>query len=225
MARVSSDRVNRHEKGPTMIRRLTIPMLVIALLLGVSTAFAADAETKPADSGSEAHKELRVLRDGLIAAINKQDMDAVLAHLDDEVIYTPQNAEVCRGKAAVKAYFDKMMNGPQKIVKSFSVKIDVDELAKLYGDTAVSHGQSHERFVLTDGKDLQMHSKWTASLARKNGEWKVTSFHVSNNVFDNAVLDLYKQVIFKAGVGGVLVGVLLMGVVWWGVRRKPKAGA
>lgn len=210
-----------------MIRRSTIPMLALAWLLVVSPVLAAGAETKPAEGATETHNELRALRDSLIEAINKQDINTVLTYLDEDIVYTPQNAEVCSGKMAVKAYFDRMMNGPQKIVKSFSVKIDVDELAKLHGagDTAVSHGQSHEHFVLTDGKDLRMHSKWTASLVRKNGEWKITSFHVSNNVFDNAVLDLYKQVIVKAGVAGVLMGVLLMGLVWWVVRRKPKAAA
>jgi uncharacterized protein (TIGR02246 family) len=164
------------------------------------------------------------LREELIDSFNKGDLDRLLSHLDPDVVITWQNGEVCRGPEAVRAYYNKMMTGPDKRVEKVSADPKVDD-RHVYGDWAVSWGRMNDHFVLTDGSQLAMDSKFTATIARRGDAWKVASFHVSVNAFDNAILGIAAK---KAGswslIIGALVGVvigLVVGVIMGRRRRGP----
>ena len=90
-----------------------------------------------------AHKELRAVRDGLLAGMNKGDIDAQLAFLHTNVVVTWHNAAVSRGHDGVRKYLDEMLNGPTKVVEKFSAEVKVDELSILHGgDTAIAFGSA-----------------------------------------------------------------------------------
>ena len=82
------------------------------------------------DQAAEArtHDELRALRDELVAAVNGGKLAAVLRCLHPDVVVTWQNAEVSRGRDGVKAYYERMLAGPSRVVESFAVQPVVDEL-------------------------------------------------------------------------------------------------
>ena len=145
------------------------------------------------------------LRQELIDSFNKGDLDRLLSHLDPDVVITWQNGEVCRGPEAVRAYYDKMMTGPEKRVEKVSADPKVDD-RHVYGDWAVSWGRMNDHFVLTDGSNLDMNSRFTATIAKRGDVWKVSSFHVSVNAFANPIL---KTVAKKAGGVGAMIGALL----------------
>ena len=75
-----------------------------------------------------AHQELRQLRDGLLEAMNKGDLEGTLKCLHTNCVITWHNAEVSRGHGGVRAYFNRVMTGPAKIVESFTCGVNVDEL-------------------------------------------------------------------------------------------------
>ena len=68
-----------------------------------------------------------LLRQELIDSFNKGDLDRLLSHLDPDVVITWQNGEVCRGPTAVRAYYDKMMKGPDRRVEKVSADPKVDD--------------------------------------------------------------------------------------------------
>src|SRR4051812_7027966 len=104
-----------------------------------------------------AHQELRQLRDGLVAAMNKGDLEGTLKFLHTNCVITWHNAEVSRGHEGVRAYFNRVMTGPNKIVESFHCQPTVDELTILYGDNVgICYGSSDEHFKLSTGKDLNV---------------------------------------------------------------------
>src|SRR5262245_21434348 len=92
----------------------------ILAVFGLAIAmFAVDgrAAQSPANAGEDpAHQELRQLRDGLLAAMNKGDIDTALTYLHTNVVITWHNAEVSRGHEGVRAYNSRVMTGPNKIV-------------------------------------------------------------------------------------------------------------
>jgi uncharacterized protein (TIGR02246 family) len=153
-----------------------------------------------------------LLRQELIDSFNKGDLDRLLSHLDPDVVITWQNGEVCRGPAAVRAYYDKMMKGPDRRVEKVSADPKVDD-RHVYGDWAVSWGSMNDHFTLTDGSELAMNSRFTATIARRGDAWKVTSFHASVNAFDNPILGYAAK---KAGTWSLVIGAalgLLIGAV------------
>jgi hypothetical protein len=140
-------------------------------------------------------------------------------------VITWQNGEVCRGPQAVRAYYDKMMTGPEKRVEKVSADPKVDD-RHVYGDWAVSWGRMNDHFVLTDGSQLSLDSRFTATIAKRGDVWKVSSFHVSVNAFENPILGMAAK---KAGSWGLMVGILagiVLGLVvglMMGRRRAPRS--
>lgn len=197
--------------------RLTL-LIALTFSLACPPRTGAQAAAPPEDP---AHQELRALRDGLLAAINRGDLTGVEPFLHTNCVVTWHNAEVSRGHAGVRAYFDRVMKGPNKLVDSFKCDITVDELTILYGgDTGVCWGGTDERFVLTGGKPLNIKGRWSATLVKENGRWLIASLHASTNLFDNVLLNLAERAAVLAGVACLATGLIL----GWLVGRRRKAG-
>ena len=206
-------------------------MLQVLALLGIATvSFAqqpAPTATSPAtaetavspEAAAEAlHTELRRLRDEMLAAIKNGNFDALTPYLHPNVVFTPMNGDVSRGPEAIRAYFNKMMKGPDAVVKSISLNLEVDRGADFYGNTAVAFGNSDDHYILNSGMDFPIQTRWTCALVRENGKWLITAFHASANVFDNPVLEQATQVamlkwggigLVVGALGGILVGIPL----------------
>jgi ketosteroid isomerase-like protein len=166
------------------------------------------------------HQELRALRDGLVASMNKGDIETSLTFLHTNCVITWHNAEVSRGHAGVREYHNRIMTGPTKLVESFNCELKVDELTILHGgDTGICFGSSEEHFKLTSGKTLDVQGRWSATLVKENGRWLVASLHASTNLFDNVLLNLAKKAAWMTGVGSLVAGV----VAGWIIGRKLKA--
>ena len=197
-------------------------LLAAALVLALLVSTGLRAQTPAAGAENPAHQELRQLRDGLLEAMNKGDLEGTLKYLHTNCVITWHNAEVSRGHGGVRDYFNRVMTGPNKIVDSFNCTLNVDELTILYGDNmGICYGSSDEHFKLTTGKELEVKGRWTATLVKDDGHWLVASLHASTNLFDNVMLDLAKKAAKIIGVTGLIFGL----VAGWflGRRRKPAA--
>ena len=125
-----------------------------------------------APTGDEAaHQALREMRDAVVNALNKGDMEAVLPHLHKNIVFTAMNGEVCRGHDVLRAYFNRMMKDPGHIVESLSINPTVDRLTDLYGGTTgVVYGSSVDHYKLTNGMEFDVNARWSATMV-----WKTAS--------------------------------------------------
>jgi ketosteroid isomerase-like protein len=155
------------------------------------------------------HDELRAVRDGLLAGMNKGDIEAQLAYLHPNVVVTWHNAEVSRGRDGVRAYLNRMLNGSSKVVEKYGAEVNVDELSILYGsETAIAFGSAQEHFDLSGGHHFDLSGRWTATLVKEGGKWLIASLHTSDDIFDNPLLNAAKKALWWAGGGALLLGVL-----------------
>ncbi|MBI2824411.1 MAG: nuclear transport factor 2 family protein [Planctomycetia bacterium] len=191
---------------------------VVALLLAGPLAAAVGQEPKtPAPpertlspEEEAVHDELRAFRKEMTAAINANDLDKLLSLVTDDVVVTWQNGEVSRTPAGVRAYYDRMMKGDKRIVQSITTDPQPDDLTHLFGDVGISAGSSNDRFVLTDGRDFTIATRWSAAVVKQNGQWKLASFHASTNMFDNPILWIaVRQTGLWVGGGALLAGVVV----------------
>jgi ketosteroid isomerase-like protein len=196
-------------------------------LLGTCVfALAAYAQPDAKPKEDPAHDELRAVKKGVEEALKKRDIDSLLKYLDNDVVVTWQNAETKRGHEGVKEFNDRMMKGENSVVVSLDSKIDVDDLSILHGrDTAVAFGTLDDHFRLRDGMEFDLHSRWTATLVKKNDRWLIASVHVGSNIFDNGVLSLAlgKSSLWIGGIAaavGLLVGIVLALLIRR-TRRQP----
>jgi len=198
------------------MKKLQIVFVMVLTWLAITTA--------KADPQVEAtHNELRAMRDGLMDAVNKGDIERELSYLTTNAVITWHNAEVSRGRDGVRDYYNRMMNGPNKVVAGFHAEINVDELTVLYGDsTGIAFGSSLEHFKLANGSSFDLKGRWTATMIRQGGRWLVASLHVSTNIFDNVILDLMKKYAIRATSIAFFIGIIL-GWLIGRIRRKPAA--
>lgn len=174
-----------------------------------------------AEENKATHDELRALRDSLLDALNKQDVEKLLSHLHKNVIVTWQDGSVCRGHNGFRTYYNRMMTGPDRVVQKFDTQVSVDELTILYGDnTGIAFGSANDHFTLKGGLDVTLKDRWTATLVKENGHWLIAAAHMSASVFDNPLLAGAKKVTLIVAVCAGGVGLLLGWVVCR--RRKNK---
>ena len=174
--------------------------LIITTLAFLVTLTASAAE-------DPAHSELRAVRDGLLAGMNKGDIEGQLVYLHTNVVVTWHNAEVSRGRDGVRKYLDRMLNGPSKVVEKFGATVNVDELSILYGgDTAIAFGSAQEHFTLAGGRSFDFTGRWTATMVKDGGKWLVASLHTSDNIFDNPLLNVATKALWWVGGGTLLAG-------------------
>lgn len=196
------------------------PVLILLTTLTIIASSPVVSAQAPVANAAEnpAHAELRKLREAIVDAIRKNDLDAILAHLDEDVVVTWQDGSATRKPQGVREYYERMTTGPDRIVERVEIDPKVDQLTHFYGDTGVAAGSSRDLFVLTDGRELNFDTRWTATVVKKQGQWKLASFHISTNAFDNPVLKLAigKVLAWSLGIGvpcAAAVGILIGR--WW----------
>jgi ketosteroid isomerase-like protein len=199
-----------------------------ALIALLCLCVVASATAQPAARPEEhpAHNELRALRDDLLDAVEKKDIDRMLSHFTDNVVITVQNGETLQGHDAVRAFHERMSGGDEPQVELLNSDFEVDDLSTLYGDnTAIASGYMDDHFKLKSGMSFDLKSRWTATLLKPADQWKVAAFHISTNMFDNGVSRLQIQwASIKMGGIGLAIG-LLCGTfagAWW-LRRKSNS--
>jgi ketosteroid isomerase-like protein len=220
------------------VARLRAFALCLTLGLFGAAVVAQTPATAPAPAAAMSpdieatHAALRALRESLLDAWTRRDMDALLAHVDPNVVVTWQNGDVSRGPEGIRKFYNEVMVGPNRLISGISSTLTVDELSILHGDnTAIAFGSIHDDLtlsrgiaraaVLGSGDKFSMDSRWTATIAKKDGQWKLASYHVSVDAFSNSILSkaiaVAKQTAIIAGIGGLLLGAI---VTWFFMRRR-----
>ncbi|MEM7179708.1 MAG: polyketide cyclase [Spirochaetota bacterium] len=162
-----------------------------------------------AEAENPAHNELRALKAELEGAIAKRDMNSLLERLHPNIVVTWYNAEVSRRREGVKEYINRMLFAKNPIVTNFSSKLDVDELTIFYDNTGIAFGKSIDNIELAEGITIDSTNRWTATLYKQDGKWLVTSVHFSTNLFDNPLLNTYKDKMYLFIAVSLVVGLAL----------------
>jgi len=196
-------------------------ILVFMFALSASPVFAQDA-TPAAEN--PVHEELRTVRAAALEAIATSNLEGLLAVCHPEVAFTTTNGEIARGHAPIKAYFNRMMTGPDKIVQSVKFGLETESLSVLHGeDTAIGYGSSTDTYTLTNGEEFVLKTRWSATLVKHEGKWVIASFHSSVNVFDNAILSGAKKMLPMVGGAAFVIALILGLLIGRRLGSKPAA--
>ena len=181
-----------------------------------------DAKTTLSAAEEADHQALRDMRDAFIAAYNRSDLPAMLAVLDENVAFTAMNGEVAHGHAGVRAYHERMLEGPHSSVKSTRVDaVEADQLTTIYGGVfGVATGWADTSYQLKDGLNFSARVRWSNTMTKHGGTWKIASFHTSTNLFDNPILTMTKKAASSAAAVSAALGVVVGGVLGWLIRRR-----
>ena len=198
------------------LRRVAVAT-VIAICMVTGAGWAQQPDPRADD-----RKELRAMLAEFEAAINAQNIERMVAQMDDNVTVIWLNAEVSRGKDEVRAYYGRMVGHDKAILKKYLTKATIGAPAKFYGDVAIADGSAADEFYPIARGFFTLDSRWSSTMVKNAGAWKIVSLHLSSNVFNNPLLDEIKADIVKAAAGGFIGGLVLMYLIMWFTRRRAR---
>lgn len=190
---------------------------IIAICVVTGTGWAQQPDPRADD-----RRQMRAMLAEFEAAINAQSIERMVAQMDESVTVIWLNAEVSRGKDEVRAYYGRMVGHDKAILKKYLTKATLGAPAKFYGDVAIADGSAADEFYPIARGFFTLDSRWSTTMVKAAGEWKIVSLHLSSNVFNNPLLDEIKADIVKAAVGGFVGGLVLMSVITWVLRRRTR---
>ncbi len=202
---------------------LLAALVGFCLVTAVAEHSLARQESAAVSDEEKIRAELGEFRERVVAAYEARDLEALIEDVGPRVVFTWQNAERNRGPDEFRAFYKKMMDGEDSVVSDVTTKFEIDGGAELYGDsTAVVCGTTVDEFKLRNGQDLTLDSKWTATLVKSDNDWKIVSYHVSANVFQNPILTVAKSYLLTFASVGSLLGFVLGALITWFVIHSTQ---
>jgi ketosteroid isomerase-like protein len=198
-------------------------MLKKSLIIGLLALVAFSANAEEADHAI--HEELRAVLNQTESAINTGDFDKMLPVLSEQIRATPVNQEFLSSRAEVSAYFKKWF-GPKGYLKKLEISLQPDTLTELSPDKSwgIVYGNGIEKYILSDGRPYELHTRWTATMAKEaDGHWRIRSIHIGTNFLDNPILTEAEHALGLAAAAGLAGGLLLGGIAGWFIGRKKKS--
>ncbi len=196
--------------------RTAILAFLLTLLFGTPLAFGYDS--READ-----RQQLRHILEDIERGINDGDIDMMVRHIDDKAVVTWLNAEVSQGPDEVRGYFKRMVgSGPETVLSKYVTHPKIGQPAIFYGDMVVANGTTEDEFTPHHRSVFRFNSRWTSTLRKVDGQWKIVALNLSTNAFNNALVVELERLAVYAGAGGLLGG-LLLAAAWSYVRRRKAA--
>jgi ketosteroid isomerase-like protein len=200
---------------------LFVAMLLATIVIGQPIAWVSGQD-------EQLSEELDEVRQAVTKAYLNKDLDLLLSYCHDDVIAVWQNGQVAKGHQGVRDVVNELTKDGGIIV-DYSADPVVDHRTVLSdGNVVVSMGQLNDTYTIAGFEEqFELHSNWTVALAKIDGRWLITSFHVSTNAFDNETIALKVKMTrwitgAIAGTIGLVLGLVLSILV---VRRKNRLRA
>lgn len=181
-----------------------IALLMLMLLpVGRAVADNGSANERKAD-----HAALRALMAKVTMAVNQQDIGGIESCFTKRFVFTTVDQSVLTDTLTVKNYFDRMLKQKESPVTDYKVtpKADVRTVF-VDANAGYCHGTSDDVYTLRrNGRKVHMPCRWTATVVKEDGEWKMAALHAGVNVLDNTVIQVrtlpwWRKCLLAIGIG------------------------
>ena len=197
-----------------------MPNFHLARIAFVAALFAAAFPAPAQDQDQERDREqLRGLLEKTRDAINSGRFADLNPLFHDRFSATMINQDLATNREELQAFFEKWFEGEGAIIKKLTMHPVADEPTRIYDDRfGVARGSNTEIYELTNGKTYTLKARWTATMIKDQGNWKILAIHNGTNFLDNPLLEAAEVSVYYFGGGGLVLGVILGALV--GRRRR-----
>lgn len=162
------------------------------------------------DSRADDRKALRAALAAVTEAINKRNWRELDNWLSPDVVITMIDQVSLHGREDLARYVESKLGQFSGVLADLRVDPVPDAPAEFYGDTAICTLSSADRFIFKNGKDFLVNNRYTATLIKQDGGWKLVALHGGANAFNNPISFQLNQLLTGglavAGVAGLLIG-------------------
>jgi len=177
------------------------------------------------DVHEDDREALRKILSEVEKAINAQDIEGIIAQMHPNCTVTWWNAEISRGHDDIRAYYRRMVKDEGRIISKYMTEAKLGAPARFVGsagDVALADGSMEDEFFPIIRGPFKLSSRWSSTVAKSGGQWKIVNLHLSSNVFTNTLIAELTRVLWYAGAGGLVAGAL---AGWFLGRRRVKRTA
>ncbi|MBA2480917.1 MAG: hypothetical protein H0V44_09655 [Planctomycetes bacterium] len=202
--------------------RHLIPLaLAIALAACLTTPETRAGESSIAGDREADHQQLRSLLVEMTTALNSADIAKLEGCLASKFDITFADQSHLTDVTALKAYDARIRQ--EKRVNAMVFAPVADAPTRFLGaDAGVCTGTSTDTFTGDDGSTFILTSRWTATVVREQGAWKLSAVHAGVNLLDNPVLAAVTSMIPKIAIASAAVAILSL-VIGYLVGRRRRA--
>ena len=196
--------------------------LIASLLLAFAMQTISLTQAQPADNNRESdHVALRALRDRVVTAMDNQDIKALAACFSKDFSFTTVTQNVLTNETQMGEFFDRVFHGDGALITSLKTEPKADILTRFLSDNVgVCYGTSKDTYHMKSGDVVEMNVRWSATVVKENGEWKVAIAQVGTDFLNNPVLDrvtsFWKKAVGIAVPTGIVAGV----IIGWRLGRR-----
>lgn len=186
--------------------------IIIGILFSLSTVARADEEAD--------HVALRMIKTNYEDAVNSSDPSKFKNNLGTQFTGVMVTGDTVTGYDGLLSYWKEIQGliGPGG---SYHVTVNTDK-TDLFGDVAVSRGTTEESVRLSNGKELDFGSYWTAVCHKEDGTWKAFRVQATMNPVHNVFVSLQlERAKLTYGILGFVAGIILALLLQF-IRHKPK---
>ncbi len=162
---------------------------ILGLVLGVMLA----APRSPAQAAAREadHEALRALRKKVVTAISGQDLNALKTCFAKEFVFTTVDQTPITSQTDLVAYYERMFQAPDAPLSGMETDADAEILTRFTGpNTGYCYGTAKDTYTLRrNGRRIQIPSRWTCTMVKEEGMWKIAAAHAGVNFLDNPVVE------------------------------------
>jgi hypothetical protein len=141
------------------------------------------------DGTPEDKRQLQALLETVRNAVNTRDLAVLYECFSDSFSATMIDQKIVTTRKGLEDYYREVFTGDKAIVKSLVIAPEADALTRIHeGTFGTVYGRNVEKYELTNGKKVTLHSRWTAAVIKTDGKWKITAIHNGVDFVDNPIL-------------------------------------
>lgn len=187
-----------------MLKKQNAIAVLLAMLLAGNALATQDAV---ADREAD-HAALRGLMAKVTQALNDQDLTAVTACFTKKFVFTTVDQSVLTDTLTMTNYYDRMLHRKDSPVTGYKISPKANiSTAFLNENCGYCYGTSDDAYTLRrNGRTVHMASRWTATVVKEDGQWKMAAVHTGVDVMDNTVLRVktlpwWRKCLLAIGIG------------------------
>jgi ketosteroid isomerase-like protein len=185
-----------------------------------ATATSTSTAPPPAVSTEERHadhEELRGMLKTATEALNARNVDALAPLMASRCYITTVDGHVLNDLAGFRGYIDQVYGTKIQKIEFHPV---ADELTMFLGsDAGVCRGSSTDVYTFKDGDIRTMTSRWTATVHKEGGHWKLVALHTGASILDNPVLAAVRKHAYTIATIALIAGIILGYLIRMMVKR------
>ena len=103
-----------------------------------------------------------------------------------------------------------MLHSKNAILAKIIINPKGDGPPVFFGEkVAFNTGSSSDTYITKSGDEVVIDTRWTSTLLKENGKWKLFRLHAGGDILDNPLINAAKENLYIFGGVGIAIGFIV----------------